>query len=282
MSSSATPHTTTTFGHDLYKAYGGSAPENYERYFVPAIGGPFATDLIEAAALRPGERVLDVACGTGIVARRAAERVGPTGAVAGLDLNPGMLAVARSAAPPDGSIEWHRASAEAMPLPDETFDVVLCQLGLQFVPDKSAALREMRRVLSSGGRLVLSVVGPTPPAFAIMEQALARHINPGISAFVRMVFSLHDPAELKRLIDDAGFRDVAVKLTPKPLRLPPPAEFLWQYIWSTPLIDAVSQADDASRAALEREVVEGWQPFTQDGALTIVPQMVIATARRGH
>lgn len=282
MSSSATPRATDTFGHDLYQAFGGSAPENYERYFVPAIGGPIATDLIEAAALRSGERVLDVACGTGIVARRAAERVGSTGTVAGLDLNPGMLAVARAAAPPDASIEWHRASAEAMPLPDASFDIVFCQLGLQFVPNKSAALREMWRVLSPGGRLVLIVVGPIPPAFAIMEQALAHHIHPGTSAFVRMVFSLYDPAELKRLIGDAGFRDVAVKLIPKPLRLPPPAEFLWQYIWSTPLIDAVSQADDAARTALQREVVQAWMPFTQDGAVTMVPDMVIATAGRGH
>ena len=81
---------------NFYEAYGGSAPENYERYFIPAIGAPLATDLIDTAALRPSERVLDVACGTGVVARLAAERVGATGTVAGIDINPGMLAVALS------------------------------------------------------------------------------------------------------------------------------------------------------------------------------------------
>src|SRR5687767_11990931 len=101
----------------FFEAYGGSAPENYERYFVPAIGRPLAEDLTETADLRPGERVLDVACGTGVVARLAAERVGAGGTVAGLDLNPGMLAVARAITPPQLTIVWHHGSAEAMPLP---------------------------------------------------------------------------------------------------------------------------------------------------------------------
>ena len=90
------------------------------------IAAPLATDLIDIAALGLGERVLDVACGTGVVARLAAERVGATGTVAGIDLNPGMLEVARSVTPPSMAIEWHESSAEAIPLPDEAFDVVLC------------------------------------------------------------------------------------------------------------------------------------------------------------
>src|SRR5918999_3106865 len=111
----------TSFEH-----FGGSAPENYERFFVPVIAAPLATELIDIAALRVGERVLGVACGTGVVARLAAERVGATGTVAGIDLNPGMLEVARSVTPPIMTIEWHETSVEAMPLPDEAFDVVLC------------------------------------------------------------------------------------------------------------------------------------------------------------
>lgn len=145
-----------------HTTYGGSPPENYERYFVPAIGEPVARDLIDRAALRAGERVLDVACGTGIVARLAAEQVGETGTVAGLDVNPGMLAVARSVTPPETSIDWHEASAEDMPLPDDVFDVVLCQMGLQFMADKPAALSEMRRVLAPGGRIILNAPGRPP------------------------------------------------------------------------------------------------------------------------
>ena len=151
--------------------------ENYERFFVPAIGAPLARELMETAELRPGERVLDVACGTGGVTRLAATRGGPGGSVAGLDVNPGMLAVARSVTPANAQVQWHEASAEAMPLPDESFDVVLCQLGLQFVPDESAALREMRRGLVPGGRLIMSLPGEMPPLYIVARQALERHFG---------------------------------------------------------------------------------------------------------
>ena len=103
---------------------------NYERYSVPAIGAPLAEDLVRAAALRPGQRVLDVACGTGVVARLAAQQVEVDGTVAGLDINPGMVAVARSETAPEMPVEWHEASADSMPFPDESVDVVLCQMGL--------------------------------------------------------------------------------------------------------------------------------------------------------
>ena len=139
----------------------GSAPEVYERELVPAVFGVWAPILVELAQPGPGERVVDVACGTGIVARIAATRVGPTGAVVGVDLNPGMLSVARSVVSTDsrsgGPLQWQEASADKLPFPDGSFDVVYCQLGLQFFADRAAALREMRRVLGPGGRLALMV-----------------------------------------------------------------------------------------------------------------------------
>ena len=159
----------------------GSAPELYERYIVPAVTALWAADLVEWAAPGPGERVLDVACGTGVVARLAAEGVG-AGRVVGLDINAGMLAVARSLPPRAGlPIEWHEGSALSMPFPDAAFDLVLCQLGLQFFPDRPAALREMRRVLSPSGRLGLSVyssIEHDPVAYALAD-ALDRHLGPG-------------------------------------------------------------------------------------------------------
>jgi ubiquinone/menaquinone biosynthesis C-methylase UbiE len=262
------------------KAYGGKPPVNYERFFVPAIGEPLATDLIRLAALRPSERVLDVACGTGVVARLASQLVGASGTVAGLDANPGMLAVARSATPPGMPIEWHEASAEAMPFPDTSFDVVLCQMGLEFVPDKDAALREMRRVLVRGGRLILNVPGPTPLLFNIMREALARHVGAEAAGFVDHVFSLHDTAEIQDLISGAGFHDVSVQSDTKSLRLPAPEEFLWQYVHSTPLAGAVAQMDDDRRGLLERDVVANWQEFVKDRVLVLQVRIVVATARK--
>ncbi len=265
-------------GEDFFRRYGGSAAENYQRFFVPSIAAPFAESLLEIAALQPAERVLDVACGTGAVTRLAKVRVG-RGEVAGLDSNAGMLAVAKSLAA-EGAISWHEASAEAMPLPSDTFDAVLCQLGLQFFADKIAALREMRRVLADGGRVVVSVAGPTPSVFAVLSQALARSVGPRASAFVEHVFSLRDQAALESLLREAGLRDVAVHARPVDLRLPSPAEFLWQYVRSTPLSALVTELDDAGRAALERDVVAGWKPFVKDGVLTCQVGAIIASGRK--
>ncbi len=248
-----------------YSTFAANPAENYQRFFVPQIGAPVAADLIEAARLQPGERVLDVACGTGVVTRLAAERVGASGAVAGLDVTPAMLAVARRESPP--GVRWYEASAESMPLPDASFDVVLCQMGLQFVTDKRAALREMRRVLAPGGRALISVPGPLPALFEIMAQALAREIGPQAAGFAHTVFSLHDAGELERLLREAGFARAEARSAPKALQVSAPREFLWQYLHSTPLSAAVMGAAEAKRAALESEVVSRWQPFAADGGM---------------
>jgi len=256
----------TTFNATDYR---GSAPENYEKFFVPAIGEPLAADLVSAAALRPGERILDVACGTGVVTRLAAARVGEAGAVAGLDVNPGMLAVARSVMPSDAAVDWYETSAEAMPLADASFDVVLCQMGLQFIPDKVQALKEIRRVLGPGGRLVLNLPGPTPDLFVGMCDALAQHIDSQCAKFVDVVFSLHDAHRLKGMMAEAGFSDITAERARKTLRLPPAEDFLWQYAHSTPLAALVGNASEDQRAALSRDVSARWRKFAAGNALTL-------------
>jgi ubiquinone/menaquinone biosynthesis C-methylase UbiE len=177
-----------------YAKYAASAAENYERHFVPAIGEPVARRLLDAARPAPGERVLDVACGTGIAARLAVDGRRPAGHVTGLDANPGMLEVARRSRP--AGIEWHEAPAEDMPLPDASFDLVLCSMGVQFFSDKVRALREMRRVLAPGGRAVVHA-GAHPAAVRGHRPALTNHLGPGASMFVHAVFSLHDPDEAR-------------------------------------------------------------------------------------
>jgi SAM-dependent methyltransferase len=165
----------------------GNAAERYERVLVPAIFAPWAADLVSLADLRPGERVLDVACGTGVVARLAGERVGAGGQITGLDLNEGMLEVARSLPSPAGAaaVVWVQGSALAMRLPDASFDVVLCQQGVQFFPDRPLALREMIRVLVPNGRVLASVwEGPTPYATA-MWNAVERHVGADAAATLR-------------------------------------------------------------------------------------------------
>jgi len=273
--------TTTHASQKFYSSsYGGSATENYERYFVPAIGGPLAEQLVAEAALRPGERVLDVACGTGAVARLAADRVGPAGSVAGADVNPGMLGVARTVAASSGrtKIQWYETAAEAMPLPDAAFDVVFCQLALQFFADRAAAVREMRRVLAPGGRAYASVPAPTA-LFEVLEQAVTHHAGAAIGAFVRQVFSLNDAGELEGLFRNAGFDEVDVRMETRQLRLPAARDFLWQYVHSTPLAGAIGELDAGVRAALERDVVAGWSGWAADGGLVYGHPILTASAR---
>jgi SAM-dependent methyltransferase len=264
-----------------YRTFTGSAAETYQRCFVPAIATPASTELLRIAALAEGERVVDVACGTGVVTRLAAAAVGPTGSVAGVDLAPDMIDVAAAIEPPDGaSIEWHRADAVSLPVLDRSHDVVLCQMGLMFMDDPVAALREMHRTLRPGGRLVLTTPGPIQPPFEELERAITQHVDPGLGGFVRVVFSMHDPDEVGGLVSAAGFGGVAAMTYVAEFDLPAPAEFLWQYVNLTPMAPLVAQASEQAKAATEAQVVDTWAPFVVGGRVPLAQPMVLVHARR--
>src|SRR5918995_766363 len=224
-----------------------SSAEAYERYLVPLFFAPGAQYLIELAALGVGERVLDVACGTGIVARSAAPRVGDNGRVVGLDLNEGMLAVARTTSsdirPP---IEWRQGDARDIPFSDAAFDVVFCQQGLQFFSDRSAALREVHRVLVPNGRLALSVMRPIEhnPAYVLLAEALERHVGPDGGTMMRSPFPSLSTDELRDLIMRAGFRDVRILIGIGPTRYPSAKEFVRREATSSPLAGPIGSLSD--------------------------------------
>ena len=256
-------------------------PPAYERYFVPAIGRPIAEDLVASARLQSGERVLDVACGTGIGARLAARQVMPTGVVSGADINPGMIAEAKRACADVANIDWHQADAAALPMADENFDVVLCQMGLQFFPARLPPLKEMRRVLRPGGRVLVNTPGPMPVLFSVIRDAVSRHVDPKPAGFLDAVFSLHDPDEYTELLRSAGFRYVDVRRAEKILDLPPPADFLWQYLQSTPIgADVFGKTDVGQRAALEADVRKGCHQFETGSGMKVQIGLTTAAARK--
>ena len=256
-------------------------PPAYERYFVPAIGRPIAEDLVAAAQLRSGEQVLDIACGTGIVARLAARRVFPGGAVSGADINPGMIAEAERACRDIPGIDWREADAAALPMPDNSFDVVFCQMGLQFFSAKLAPLKEMRRVLRPGGRVLVNTPGPIPDLFAVIRDAVARHVHPKAAGFLDAVFSLHDPDEYIELLRSAGFGHSDVGRAEKILALPSPGEFLWQYLQSTPIgADVATETDKGTRAALETDVRNGLRRFETGRGMKLQVGLTTAAAQK--
>lgn len=260
--------------------FGGTAAEVYERQLVPAMFAPWAPLLVEAAQVRPGDHVLDLACGTGVVARAAAERVGSTGRVVGLDVNPAMLAVARSLPRGDGAaIEWCEASALEMPLPNDAFDVVLCQQGLQQFPDRPSALAEIYRVLKPDGRLAACVWSRVErcPGMAALVDALERHVGVAAANNRRAPFALGDAAELEGLVVEAGFRDVAVRTITGTAHFPSPAKLVEYQLAATPL-STLGGVSDQAFAAVVADVSTALRPYVTDGTLAVPMEAHLVTA----
>jgi SAM-dependent methyltransferase len=188
----------------------------YQSYFGPAIFEPLAERVLAVAAPAAGERVIDVACGTGILTRPLAAHAGPDGRVVGVDINPAMVATARAIEPDEGSapIAYRAGDGTALDERSATYDIAYCQQGLQFFPDPSLGAAELRRVLRDGGRAVVAVWQGIDrhPLFAALADAEEPHLAAlGVSlsrAELIAPFSLGDPDELRGLLRDAGFADV--------------------------------------------------------------------------
>ena len=261
----------------------GNSPEVYECHLVPGIFGSWAFLLIEQAELNPGQRVLDVACGTGIVARLAAPHVGSTGEVVGLDLNPGMLAVARSLPPPQGAtVDWREGDAGALPFAEALFDVAFCQLGLQSFSDRSQAVREIYRVLKPSGRLVALVWRALAhsPGFAALADALERHVSPAARAIMQAPFVFGDATgDLRTLLLKAGFKTVRIRSDVRMVRFASPEAFVRHQVAGSPLASHVAQVDEAARQALVREVSAATQPYVNDEEMAFPIEGHIVIAR---
>lgn len=264
----------------------GNAAEVYEPELVPAVFAAWAPLVVDLAAPQPGERVVDVACGTGVVARLAAQRVGGTGQVVGLDLNPGMLAVAAGvaplASPTCAPITWREASALALPLADATFDIVYCQLGLQFFADCPMALREMARVLVPGGRVALMVWRDLQysPGFGVLAAALERHVSAEAAAIMRAPFALGEVDQLQALLVAAGFRDVGIHPVAGTVRFPSATHLVQSYVAGSPLAGHVANAMEEGRTALLREASEALQSSADESGLTFPIEAHLASARK--
>jgi SAM-dependent methyltransferase len=260
----------------------GNAAEIYQRELVPAVFGPWGPRVVQLAELRPGLRVLDVACGTGLVARLAAEAVGVDGRVAALDLNPGMLAVASELPTVEGAaIEWVDGNAQALPFAEASFDVVCCQLGLQFFPDREGAVREMKRVLVPGGHAVVMVWREInrAPGFSVLAAALGRTIGADAEALMRAPFALGDAGELAGLLEAGGFCDCTIRAETGNVRFPSAEKFVHGYVGGSPLAALVTAAPAPAYEELAGEVERALDAFVEQDSLSFPIEAYLALCR---
>jgi ubiquinone/menaquinone biosynthesis C-methylase UbiE len=248
--------------------------ESYEQFMVPALFGPWARKLVELASVCGGERVLDVGCGTGIVARTAAPFVGATGKVTGIDANPNMLAVARTASDHEGlRIEWLEGRAERLPFADASFDVVLSQFALMFFDDRAFAVAEMRRVVRANGR-ALTVVWQgldEHPFYRTLDRVLDRRF--GMSG-VRQIFAMGDAEALLVLGRAAGFGRARVDPVSITARFPNPSAFLAGEIdVDTAAIPSMQHLDDDARATVVTAIASEMQTALDD--VTVGDEVVL-------
>ena len=252
----------------------------YEALFVPALFRQWAPIVADAAGIKRGDRVLDIACGTGILAREAAVRAGPSGSVAGLDPHAGMLAVARGLSP---AIDWQQGEAEALPFPDRSFDAVVCQFGLMFFSDRDEAIREMSRVMLPDGRGAVAVWDSIEnvPAFAALVALLDSIAGTAAGDALRAPFVLGDREALTTLFQKAGAAPVDVTTHRGTARFPSTREFVEAELrgW-LPVMGVTLTEREIERILAEAEAVLS-SFVTTDGGLAFDISAHLVGWRRG-
>jgi SAM-dependent methyltransferase len=258
----------------------------YDEIMVPRLFEPWARLLLDKLNPESGQAVIDVACGPGTVTRLAAQRVGPRGSVTGCDLSPAMLDLARSKVSIEASAPIHylECSADALDAPDDTFDLVTCQQGLQFFPDRSLALAEMRRVLRPRGRLGISVwcdIEDCPPFLALanaLEEVLGAEVA---DTYKGGPWGFGDSTALLRLASDGGFTDVEVHRYELPVVFEGGPEQLLLTLHAAAVATTIAQLSEADQLSFAAAVEKASRYLTEDGAVRSYAASHILTANVG-
>jgi ubiquinone/menaquinone biosynthesis C-methylase UbiE len=234
-----------------------SAAEIYEEFFVPALFREWAARVCESAGIEQGQKVLDVACGTGVLARSASRITGPDGSVVGLDLNEGMLEVANQKA---AGVDWKQGAAESIPFENETFDAVISQFGLMFFADKTTALKEMFRVLKSGGTLTIAVWDSLESAvgYKTVVGLLNRLFGDEIADALRSPYSLGNIPILESLFESAGISGAEIIRHDGTARFPSIESWMFTDVKGWTLADLI---DEKQYQHLLNEAERVLQPF---------------------
>jgi len=254
----------------------GEVPAFYDRCLGPVLFEPYAADLVGRLPSRSSLRVLELACGTGVVTRRLREALPDSATLVATDLNEPMLAYARAAVPAPG-ISWQAADAQALPFPDSSFDVVVCQFGFMFLPDKRRGFREARRVLAPGGLLLANVWCSLDqnPAVGAIQAVLERLFPDDPPRFLETPYGYHDSARLRSDLAGAGWADVQLEQVRLTSRGPSAREFATGFVRGSPLTHSLIEraADlDAITHELTQALIPtgGESPFQPTLAATVI------------
>lgn len=258
------------------------AAEDYEDTKVRALFGPMTEQMLDVIALPAGGDVLDVACGTGVISRALAGRLSERSRLVGADINAAMIEVAKRRAPAGPHVfEWEIAPADDMPFEDASFDLMFCQQGLQFFPDKPAALTEMRRVLRAGGRLILNCWAAVPPMSTEIEAVLRRRLTDEAAEKFVVPFAWRDEAVIGRIIANAGFDLAAPRRLQVFRRMPATLAAMRADMLTSPIEAALRALGDDAIDEIVQEVMDTAERF-RTGDMLALPQeahLFEATAR---
>lgn len=261
----------------------GDAPDAYERYMVPAFIETWTRELVKRADLVNGERLLDVACGTGMVARHAVPFLGNEGDITGVDVNAVMLDKARTIGEQAGiSVAWEEGDVTALPFSGDRFDVAICQQSLQYFPDRDRALGEMHRVLAPGGRLLLSVWRSLEyfPFYVAFHEVLERHVGETPASMLASAFTLGDAEELRRLVENAGFRDVRVQIVIKQMKSPSVSRLVKGNTMASPFAKDILALEEPVREEMLRTIETSLENYMDDDGLAAPMECYFVTARK--
>lgn len=264
-------------------AFVGEIPGNYDRYLGPIFFHGYADDLAARLPVAPGMRVLETACGTGIVTRRLLDRMRGHGVLVATDLNVAMIAHGRTTLQADaGLLEWQQADATKLPFPDGSFDAVVCQFGLMFFPDKAAGVREAFRVLKPGGRYLFNVWDAMAhnPISRIAHETVARFFPADPPGFYKVPFSLHDPEPTRALLAEAGFGQIAWTHLEKTGTSPSAADAATGLIEGNPILGAIMERRPEALGDIKQSVAAAVAAELGDRPVTFPLRAIVFSARR--
>ena len=263
-------------------AFVGSIPENYDRYLGPVLFDPYAVDLVSRLNVTPDASVLELACGTGILTRRLRDRLGSEARLIATDLNDAMLSYAARKFKPEDGIEWKQADAADLPFADQSFDAVVCQFGLMFVPDKEKALSETYRVLKPGGAFLFNV-------WDAIEYNELPHLAHAIIAdffddnppdFYEVPFSFHDVETIQSFLSATGFSEMEFYLLRLEAESPSAEEAARGLVHGNPVINALRERRESRIPEIEAALAAAVAAQCGDDPVRARMQALICSATR--